>query len=239
MHGNVWEWCQDWYGSDYDRQPPVEDPQGPTSGTSRVYRGGSFISFAMSCRSADRNSMAAVAPDLQRRLPCCPSSVRQVASSRKSGQRSLERRLMRRGRLPRRSKPERRAVGVAGAGLMKSSNALRFVSVIVCHWLCLRRRTSHGTMQRPCESPPILAVPVAQRASQSGEYTSRQYSEIGAGFPQPQPSTTETVSTNHETSLRTPDRTCESKRVTCYGKGKGIGGQGNGGGEECRRRRIR
>jgi formylglycine-generating enzyme required for sulfatase activity len=52
MHGNVWEWVQDWYGK-YTAEP-VTDPQGPASGSLRVYRGGSWLIGARSCRSASR-----------------------------------------------------------------------------------------------------------------------------------------------------------------------------------------
>jgi formylglycine-generating enzyme required for sulfatase activity len=55
MHGNVWEWCQDWYSSDYYTNSPNVDPQGPDRGSSRVLRGGSWFFFARYCRSANRN----------------------------------------------------------------------------------------------------------------------------------------------------------------------------------------
>jgi formylglycine-generating enzyme required for sulfatase activity len=52
MHGNVWEWVQDWYGP-YTAGSAV-DPAGPTSGSRRVYRGGSWFYDAKLCRSAYR-----------------------------------------------------------------------------------------------------------------------------------------------------------------------------------------
>lgn len=55
MHGNVWEWVQDWYGSNYYQSSPKTDPKGPSSGSRRVIRGGSWLYFAESARSASRN----------------------------------------------------------------------------------------------------------------------------------------------------------------------------------------
>ena len=53
MHGNVLEWCRDWYGS-YPAGS-VTDPQGPTSGSSRVFRGGCWRGIGGYCRSAYRD----------------------------------------------------------------------------------------------------------------------------------------------------------------------------------------
>ena len=98
MHGNVAEWCRDWYAP-YPSGNAI-DPQGPPSGESRVVRGGGFGDDASKCRSADR-----VDQDPEDRSgsigfrPVCPGKTRSKAAPGKRKDAGEETRFRRLGGL--------------------------------------------------------------------------------------------------------------------------------------------
>ncbi|MFV0344661.1 MAG: formylglycine-generating enzyme family protein [Bacteroidales bacterium] len=57
MSGNVSEWCSDWYASDYYSSSSSSNPRGPSSGPSRVVRGGGWSNYAWYCQVAERDSL--------------------------------------------------------------------------------------------------------------------------------------------------------------------------------------
>ena len=63
MHGNVWEWCSDWFSRSYYSKSPSSDPKGPSKGTHHVLRGGSASVQAHECRSASRGEATSDRPN--------------------------------------------------------------------------------------------------------------------------------------------------------------------------------
>ncbi len=63
MSGNAWEWCHDWYDSNYYNISPSSNPLGPETGSVRALRGGSWNSNKGNCRTARRNSAAPATAD--------------------------------------------------------------------------------------------------------------------------------------------------------------------------------
>jgi formylglycine-generating enzyme required for sulfatase activity len=62
MHGNVWEWCSDWYAANYGSSGSQTNPVGPATGSIRVLRGGSWIYCSFGCRLSGRGR---IGPDGQ------------------------------------------------------------------------------------------------------------------------------------------------------------------------------
>jgi len=63
MSGNVWEWVNDWWASDYYSTSPLVNPQGPSSGSFRVMRGGGWYVYSDFCRASRRSGLTPVSSD--------------------------------------------------------------------------------------------------------------------------------------------------------------------------------
>ena len=54
MHGNLDEWCSDWFDGEYYAESPTDDPAGPPEGRTKCYRGGAWSGQGEDCRAAVR-----------------------------------------------------------------------------------------------------------------------------------------------------------------------------------------
>jgi len=63
MSGNTWEWCADWWDIHHDLAAPIVDPQGPSTGSSRVIRGGSFLCHKSYCNRYRVSARTEQTPD--------------------------------------------------------------------------------------------------------------------------------------------------------------------------------
>lgn len=74
MSGNVAEWTADWYDSNYYKNAPDRNPEGPERGTQKAFRGGGWIDSRLSIRPAQRNGAEPNTKMNWAGLPLCPLS---------------------------------------------------------------------------------------------------------------------------------------------------------------------